>query len=136
MRRRSVDRPVRLGIDYLRTIRRPRGPTADAVEKEAPVMGDTKPTIVLVHGAWADASSWADVIERLQRDGFTCTAPPNNLRGPSADAANVRAYLESLPGPIVLVAHSYGGFVITNAATGLSNVKALVYVDAFMPDEG
>lgn len=99
-------------------------------------MGDTKPTIVLVHGAWADASSWAGVIERLQREGFTCTAPPNTLRGPAADAAYIRAYLETLPGPIVLVGHSYGGFVITNAATGLTNVKALVYVDAFIPDEG
>jgi pimeloyl-ACP methyl ester carboxylesterase len=99
-------------------------------------MGDSKPTIVLVHGAWADASSWAEVIERLQREGFTCTAPPNNLRGPSSDAASVRAYLGTLPGTVVLVAHSYGGFVITNAATGLPNVKALVYVDAFMPDEG
>jgi pimeloyl-ACP methyl ester carboxylesterase len=99
-------------------------------------VGETKPTIVLVHGAWADASSWAGVIERLQREGFTCTCPPNNLRGPSADAAYVRAYLETLPGPLVVVGHSYGGFVITNAATGLGNVKALVYVDAFMPDEG
>ncbi len=99
-------------------------------------MADTKPTIVLVHGAWADASSWAGVIERLLADGFTVTAPPNNLRGPSADAAYLRAYLETLPGPIVLVGHSYGGFVITNAATGLTSVKALVYVDAFIPDEG
>jgi pimeloyl-ACP methyl ester carboxylesterase len=99
-------------------------------------MGDTKPTIVLVHGAWADASSWTGVIERLQREGFTCTAPPNNLRGPSVDAPYLRAYLETLPEPVVLVAHSYGGFVVTNAATGLPNVKALVYVDAFMPDEG
>jgi pimeloyl-ACP methyl ester carboxylesterase len=99
-------------------------------------MEDTKPTIVLVHGDWADASSWMRVIERLQRDGFTVTAPPNNLRGPAADSAYLRAYLETLPGPIVLVAHSYGGFVITNAATGLPNVKALVYVDAFIPDEG
>ena len=99
-------------------------------------MEDTKPTIVLVHGDWADASSWMRVIERLQRDGFTVTAPPNNLRGPAADSAYLRAYLETLPGSIVLVAHSYGGFVITNAATGLPNVKALVYVDAFIPDEG
>jgi len=99
-------------------------------------MQDTKPTIVLVHGDWADASSWSRVIERLQRDGFTVTAPPNTLRGPAADSAYLRAYLETLPGPIVLVAHSYGGFVITNAATGLPNVKALVYVDAFIPDEG
>jgi pimeloyl-ACP methyl ester carboxylesterase len=99
-------------------------------------MANGKPTIVLVHGAWADASSWTGVIERLQREGFTCTAPPNNLRGPAADAAYVRAYLETLEGPIVLVGHSYGGMVITNAATGLASVKALVYVDAFIPDEG
>jgi pimeloyl-ACP methyl ester carboxylesterase len=99
-------------------------------------MVDSKPTIVLVHGSWADASSWTGVIERLQADGFTVTAPPNNLRGLAADAAYVRAYLETLSGPIVLVAHSYGGMVITNAATGLSGVRALVYVDAFMPDEG
>lgn len=99
-------------------------------------MQDTRPTIVLIHGNWADASSWSGVIERLQREGFTVTAPPNNLRGPTADSAYLRAYLETLPGPIVLVAHSYGGFVITNAATGLPNVKALVYVDAFIPDEG
>jgi pimeloyl-ACP methyl ester carboxylesterase len=99
-------------------------------------MENPKPTIVLVHGNWADASSWSPVIERLQRDGFTVTAPPNNLRGPAADSAYLRAYLETLEGPIVLVAHSYGGFVITNAATGLPNVKALVYVDAMMPDEG
>jgi pimeloyl-ACP methyl ester carboxylesterase len=105
-------------------------------EKERSVMDDSKPTIVLVHGAWADASSWTGVIEGLLRDGFTVTAPPNNLRGPAADAAYVRAYLETLPGPIVLVAHSYGGVVITNAATGLPNVRALVYVDAFIPDEG
>ena len=99
-------------------------------------MGNDKPTIVLVHGAWADASSWSRVIGPLVREGFTVTAPPNNLRGLGADAAYVRAYLETVPGPIVLVAHSYGGMVITNAATGLPNVKALVYVDAFIPDEG
>jgi pimeloyl-ACP methyl ester carboxylesterase len=104
--------------------------------KERRDMADSKPTIVLVHGTWADGSSWTGVIERLQRDGFTVTAPPNNLRGPAADAAYIRAYLETFEGPIVLVGHSYGGFVITNAATGLPNVKALVYVDAFIPDEG
>jgi pimeloyl-ACP methyl ester carboxylesterase len=99
-------------------------------------MGDTKPTIVLVHGAWADASSWAPVATRLLQAGYAVTAPPNNLRGPAADAAYVRAFLETLPGPIVLVGHSYGGVVITNAATGLDPVKALVYVCAFIPDEG
>jgi pimeloyl-ACP methyl ester carboxylesterase len=94
-----------------------------------------RPTIVLVHGDWADASSWTGVIERLQDRGFTVVAPPNTLRGPSQDAPYLASYLQSIPGPIVLVAHSYGGFVMTNAATGLANVKALVYIDAFAPDE-
>ncbi|HEX7145714.1 MAG TPA: alpha/beta hydrolase [Gaiellaceae bacterium] len=96
---------------------------------------DPRPTIVLVHGDWADASSWNGVIERLQDRGFTVVAPPNTLRGPSQDAPYLASYLQTVPGPIVLVAHSYGGFVITNAATGNPNVKALVYIDAFVPDE-
>jgi pimeloyl-ACP methyl ester carboxylesterase len=95
-----------------------------------------QPTIVLVHGDWADGSSWSGVIERLQRRGFTVVAPPNPLRGPSSDAAYLASFLQTIPGPIVLVGHSYGGFVITNAATGNANVKALVYVDAFIPDVG
>jgi pimeloyl-ACP methyl ester carboxylesterase len=95
-----------------------------------------QPTIVLVHGDWADASSWTSVIERLQDKGFTVVAPPNLLRGPVIDSAYLADYLKSISGPIVLVAHSYGGFVITNAATGNTNVKALVYIDSFMPDEG
>jgi pimeloyl-ACP methyl ester carboxylesterase len=94
------------------------------------------PTIVLVHGDWADGSSWTSVIERLQRKEFTVVAPPNLLRGPATDAPYLASYLESISGPIVLVAHSYGGFVITNAATGNPNVKALVYIDGLMPDEG
>jgi pimeloyl-ACP methyl ester carboxylesterase len=96
---------------------------------------DPRPTIVLVHGDWADASSWNGVIERLQDRGFTVVAPPNTLRGPSQDAPYLASYLQTIPGPIVLVAHSYGGFVVTNAATGNPNVKALVYIDAFVPDE-
>ena len=95
-----------------------------------------KPTIVLVHGAWADASNWSKVIPRLQGDGYTVVAPANPLRSLSGDAAYLRTFLESLRGPIVLVGHSYGGAVITNAATGNPNVKALVYVNAFAPDEG
>ena len=94
-----------------------------------------RPTIVLVHGDWADGSSWNAVIERLQARGFTVVAPPNTLRGPSQDAPYLASYLRTVTGPIVLVAHSYGGFVITNAATGNPNVKALVYIDAFVPDE-
>ena len=95
-----------------------------------------RPTIVLVHGDWADGSSWTSVIERLQDRGFTVVAPPNPLRGPAADAAYLASYLRTISGPIVLVAHSYGGFVATNAATGNTSVKALVYIDAFIPDEG
>src|SRR5262245_32733346 len=95
-----------------------------------------RPAIVLVHGDWADASSWNSVIERLQRRGFTVVAPPNPLRGPATDAPYIASFLATIPGPIILVAHSYGGFVITNAATGNDNVEALVYIDAFVPDEG
>ncbi len=95
-----------------------------------------KPTIVLVHGAFADASGWGDVVERLQQKGFTVYAPANPLRGVAADADSLRSFLATIQGPIVLVAHSYGGFVTTNAATGNPNVKALVYVAAYGPDEG
>jgi pimeloyl-ACP methyl ester carboxylesterase len=103
----------------------------------SPPQGDgSRPTIVLVHGDWADASSWSGVIERLQLRGFTVVAPPNPLRGPSSDAAYLASFLQTIPGPIVLVAHSYGGFVATNAATGNANVQALVYIDAFIPDTG
>jgi len=98
--------------------------------------GSARPTIVLVHGDWADGSSWTSVIKRLQRKGFTVAAPPNLLRGPVTDAPYLASYLKSISGPIVLVAHSYGGFVATNAATGNDNVKALVYIDAFAPDQG
>jgi pimeloyl-ACP methyl ester carboxylesterase len=97
---------------------------------------EPRPTIVLLHGDWADASSWNGVIERLQDRGFTVVAPPNTLRGPSQDAPYLASYLQTIQGPIVLVAHSYGGFVATNAAAGNANVKALVYIDAFAPDEG
>jgi pimeloyl-ACP methyl ester carboxylesterase len=95
-----------------------------------------RPTIVLVHGAWADGSSWAAVIRRLQRRGYTVAAPPNPLRGLAADSAYLGAFLHTISGPVVLVGHSYGGAVITNAAADAPNVKALVYVSAFAPDEG
>ena len=92
-----------------------------------------RPTIVLVHGAWADGSSWINVTRDLQRDGYTVAVPPNPLRGLGADSASIAAYLSTISGPIVLVGHSYGGAVITNAALGNGQVKALVYVDAFIP---
>jgi pimeloyl-ACP methyl ester carboxylesterase len=94
------------------------------------------PTIVLVHGAWADGSSWAGVVRRLQNDGYTVDAPPNPLRGLATDSATIADFLATISGPIVLVGHSYGGAVITNAAAGNANVKALVYIDAFIPDQG
>jgi pimeloyl-ACP methyl ester carboxylesterase len=96
----------------------------------------TKPTIVLVHGAWADSSSWSGVIQRLQADGFTVLAPANPLRSLQSDSAYLSSFLAQVPGPIVLVGHSYGGMVTTNAANGNANVKALVYVSAFIPDQG
>src|SRR6202521_4460755 len=95
-----------------------------------------RPTVVLVHGAFADASSWSPVIAQLQDDGFPVVAPANALRGIASDASYLSSFLNTIDGPIVLVGHSYGGAVITNAAAGHSNVKALVYVAAFIPDVG
>ncbi|WP_203861929.1 alpha/beta fold hydrolase [Plantactinospora mayteni] len=95
-----------------------------------------KPTVVLVHGAFADASGWNGVAARLVRDGYPVIAPANPLRSVSGDAAYLASVLATLSGPVVLVAHSYGGIVITNAAAANPNVKALVYVAAFVPDQG
>jgi pimeloyl-ACP methyl ester carboxylesterase len=93
-------------------------------------------TVVLVHGAFADGSSWNGVIERLQARGVQVTAPPNPLRGISIDSAYLASVFEQISGPVLAVGHSYGGAVITNAATNASNVVGLVYVAAFAPDEG
>jgi pimeloyl-ACP methyl ester carboxylesterase len=94
------------------------------------------PTVVLVHGAFADASSWSGVIERLQAKGVPVTAPANPLRGISADAAYLGNVFAQIEGPVLAVGHSYGGAVITNAATDAENVVGLIYVAAFAPDEG
>jgi pimeloyl-ACP methyl ester carboxylesterase len=102
----------------------------------AAASGGPKPAIVLEHGAWANTASWDAVIRRLQADGFTVYAPPNPLQGLAYDSAYLADFLHSISGPIVLVGHSYGGDVITNAATGDTQVKALVYVDAFAPAQG
>src|SRR4051794_19082613 len=102
----------------------------------APQQRNAKPTIVLVHGAWADGSSWAGVTTILQHKGFTVDVAPNPLRGVKADSDYLASYLSKITGPIVLVAHSYGGMLTTDAATGNANVKALVYVDAYIPDLG
>jgi pimeloyl-ACP methyl ester carboxylesterase len=93
-------------------------------------------TVVLVHGAFADSSSWDGVIERLQATGAKVTAAPNPLRGISHDSAYVAAFIKQIPGPVLAVGHSYGGAVISTAATRLDNVVGLVFVAAFAPDEG
>jgi len=93
-------------------------------------------TVVLVHGAFADASSWTGVIERLQKERVQVTAPANPLRGISIDSAYLASLFNQIPGPVLAVGHSYGGAVITNAATKARNVIGLVYVAAFAPEEG
>ena len=93
-------------------------------------------TVVLVHGAFADAAGWSGVIERLQGAGMVAIAPPNPLRGVVHDSAYIANFLNQVPGPVLLVGHSYGGVVITNAASKAENVVGLVYVAAFAPDEG
>ncbi len=97
---------------------------------------DPKPTIVLVHGAFAESSSWDAVIARLTKDGYVAIAAANPLRSVASDAASIASVVRTIRGPVVLVGHSYGGPVITEAANGNPNVKALVYVAGFMPDTG
>jgi pimeloyl-ACP methyl ester carboxylesterase len=93
-------------------------------------------TVVLVHGAFADASSWNGVIERLQKRGVPVTAPANPLRGIAHDSVYTASVFAQIEGPVLAVGHSYGGAVITNAAADAKNVVGLVYVAAFAPDEG
>ncbi|HYZ53303.1 MAG TPA: alpha/beta hydrolase [Streptosporangiaceae bacterium] len=95
-----------------------------------------RPTVVLVHGAWADASSWSGEVTTLQAAGYNVRAIANPLQNLTTDAQYVADYLKTIHGPVVLAGHSYGGAVITNAAAGLANVKALVYVDASAPAPG
>ncbi|MEV7280558.1 alpha/beta hydrolase [Streptomyces sp. NPDC093111] len=97
---------------------------------------EPKPTVVLVHGAFADASSWSGTIRGLQHAGYPVLAPANPLRGLAADTAYLRSVLAAVDGPVILVGHSYGGAVISGAAVGDSRVRALVYIAAFTPDKG
>ena len=107
---------------------------ASALAPSAP--DAVKPTVVLVHGAWADASSWNGEVTALQKQGYDVRAIANPLEDLTTDSQYVADFVKSIDGPVVLVGHSYGGSVITNAAAGLPNVKALVYVDAAAPDVG
>ncbi|MEH0981006.1 alpha/beta fold hydrolase [Micromonospora sp. CPCC 205556] len=107
--------------------------SANAAQPAGP---QDKPTVVLVHGAFADSSSWSPVIDQLKDDGYPVVAVANPLRGVKSDADYTASVLKTIPGPIVLVGHSYGGQVITAAATGNQNVKALVYVAGFAPEKG
>ena len=113
----------------------PLSQIASARTAEAAAADDgPKPSIVLVHGAWADSGSWDGVTQRLQADGYTVYALPNPLRGLAYDPAYLADFLHSISGPIVLAGHSYGGAVITNAAVGDPEVNAPLFADAYTPD--
>jgi pimeloyl-ACP methyl ester carboxylesterase len=112
------------------------GQRASAVGTRGGGASTAKPTVVLVHGAFADSSGWGASLTQLTDDGYPVLAVANPLRGLTSDSDYVRSVLQTIPGPIVLVGHSYGGAVITNAARGVPNVRALVYVGAFVPDAG
>jgi len=110
--------------------------SAAATASDVQDQQNPNPTIVFVHGGWADSSGWNQEITNLERRGYPVIAPANPLRGLTSDAAYIRSVLQTIAGPIVLVGHSYGGAVITNAAVAVPNVKALVYIAAFAPDNG
>jgi pimeloyl-ACP methyl ester carboxylesterase len=120
-----------LGIVAMLAMNASAQPPAPAMPKPA-----DKPAIVLVHGAFADASSWNGVARILRKDGYFVVAAANPLRGAKSDGAYVGSLVADLKRPVVLVGHSYGGNVITEAANGQANVKALVYVAAFAPEPG
>jgi pimeloyl-ACP methyl ester carboxylesterase len=103
---------------------------------EAASAAGSRPTVALVHGAFADSSGWNDVVGQLQAAGIAVQAISNPLRGIAADTAYVASAIRQIPGPVLAVGHSYGGAIITNAAPQAGNVVGLVYVAAFAPDEG
>jgi pimeloyl-ACP methyl ester carboxylesterase len=105
-------------------------------QQKASMDTTTKPTVVFVHGAWADNSGWDGSIRALRGQGFRAIGAANPLRELRSDAAYVAALLRSIEGPIVMVGHSYGGAVISNAATGNDHIQALVYINGWVPDEG
>ncbi|MRH92141.1 alpha/beta fold hydrolase [Nocardia sp. SYP-A9097] len=110
--------------------------TANTVTHAGPPDDAPRPTIILEHGAFADGSSWNDVIEKLRKDRYPVVAAANPLRGPTGDASSLRGLISHIDGPVILVGHSYGGSVISAAGAGNDKVKALVYVAAFLPAVG
>ncbi|AQA01723.1 alpha/beta hydrolase [Mycobacterium sp. MS1601] len=112
------------------------GGAAAELEPSAPPNPGDRPTVVLVHGAFADSSSWNGVIEDLQRDGYPVIAAANPLRGLRSDAEYIGGVLDSVKGPVVVAGHSYGGSVMSEAAVGRPNVKALVYIASFILEPG
>jgi pimeloyl-ACP methyl ester carboxylesterase len=110
--------------------------TPQTPDKDSGTPSNGKPTVVLVHGAWADGTSWQHVIALLERDGYPVVAVQNPLSSVADDVANTRRVIQNQKGPVVVAGHSYGGMVMTGAAAGESNVKALVYITAFAPDSG
>ncbi|MEU3602164.1 alpha/beta hydrolase [Streptomyces sp. NPDC006798] len=135
-RHRRISRPLALGLTLAVTALVAAPASAAAALPAAAGEIAAKPTVVLVHGAFADASGWNAVAEELADHGYKVIAPANPLRGLVSDSAYIASVLKSVRGPIVLAGHSYGGAVIGGAAAGNPNVRALVYVSAFMPDKG
>src|SRR5690606_11761791 len=109
---------------------------SQSTPEATPAAGSGTPVVVLVHGSFADASGWADVITELRSSGISVMVRANPLRSVSGDAAYIASVVNQIPGPVLLVGHSYGGMVITNAAPQACNVVGLVYIAAFLPDEG
>lgn len=133
--RPGLRRRLLVGAVTLATSVAVAAPAAQA-DASTPAAHHPRPTVVLVHGAWADPSSFGPVVQRLQKDGYTVLDAPNPLRGLSSDAAYLDTFIDArTTGPVILVGHSYGGAVITNI-TDEPRVKALVYVDAFAPKQG
>ncbi|GAA0919824.1 alpha/beta hydrolase [Streptomyces thermoalcalitolerans] len=138
IRTRSVGVATLLGTALIMAAAPVGGPPAvpdSGAQGKDGATAQQRPTVVLVHGAFADSSSWNGVIQRLKDDGYNVVAAANPLRDVAGDAAYLRGVLDTIEGPIVLVGHSYGGFVITEAAAGDPDVKALVYAASFLPEK-
>jgi pimeloyl-ACP methyl ester carboxylesterase len=135
---RRIPRRVALAAGALALLGATTAPAVAMATDKGPsaTSASVKPTVVLVHGAWADSSSWSSVIEQLRADGYPVRAIANPLQGLTSDSAYVSSYLATIDGPVVLVGHSYGGAVITNSAASDPDVKALVYIAGFIPAKG